>query len=327
MPENRYEEPLGAPAVPAPRPGQEHFTAPSDEGGLGAVDAVKTDETPTSLWRDAWNQMRRRPLFWIAGTVIVVVVLVAAFPGMFTSINPRVCDLSKALEGAQPGHPFGFDRQGCDIYSRTIYGARASVVVGVLATSMVVILGTTIGAIAGYYGKWFDTILSRVTDIFFAIPLVLGAIVIMSVSSNRTSLLVAGVLAIFGWTQIARITRGTVLSVKNNEFVTAAISLGMGRGQILLRHVLPNSAAPIIVYATVALGQFIVAEATLSFLGIGLPPDVVSWGGDINAAQGAIRTDPEILLYPAGGLAVTVLGFMMMGDVVRDALDPKARKR
>ncbi|MEG3615663.1 ABC transporter permease [Isoptericola haloaureus] len=328
MPENRYE-PVGRSATPtpAPRPGQEHFTAPADEGGLGAVDAVATDETPTSLWRDAWHQMRRRPLFWVSGTVIVIVVLVAAFPGLFTSIEPRACDLTRALEGPQAGHPFGFDRQGCDIYSRTMYGARASVVVGVLATSMVVILGTTIGAIAGYYGKWFDTILSRITDIFFAIPLVLGAIVIMSIATNRTSFLVAFVLAVFGWTQIARITRGTVLSVKNNEFVTAAKSLGMGRGQILVRHVLPNSAAPIIVYATVALGQFIVAEATLSFLGIGLPPDVVSWGGDISAAQGAIRTDPEILLYPAGGLAVTVLGFMMMGDVVRDALDPKARKR
>ncbi|WP_402464245.1 ABC transporter permease [Isoptericola aurantiacus] len=324
MPENRYES---SPGSTTARPGQEHYTATFDEGGLGAVDAVRTDDAPTSLWRDAWREMRARWLFWVSAAVIVLVVLVAIFPGLFTSIDPRSCDLTKALEGPQAGHPFGFDRQGCDIYSRTVYGARASVVVGVLATTMVVIIGTTIGAIAGYYGKWFDTILSRITDIFFAIPLVLAAIVIMSVTTNRTSFLVAFVLALFGWTQIARITRGTVMSVKNNEFVTAARSLGMSRGQILVRHVLPNSAAPIIVYATVALGQFIVAEATLSFLGIGLPPSVVSWGGDISAAQGAIRTNPEILLYPAGGLALTVLGFMMMGDVVRDALDPKARKR
>ncbi|MCK0116864.1 oligopeptide transport system permease protein [Isoptericola sp. CG 20/1183] len=326
MPENRYENP-GGPVTPSPRPGQERYVAPVDEGGLGAVDAVKADDAPTSLWRDAWLQMRSRWLFWVSAVIIVLVVLVAAFPGLFTSLDPRVCNLAQALEPPQAGHPFGFDRQGCDIYTRTIYGARASVVVGVLATTMVVVLGTAIGAIAGYYGKWFDTILSRITDIFFAIPLVLAAIVIMSVTTNRTSFTVAFVLALFGWTQIARITRGTVLSVKNNEFVTAARSLGMGRGQILWRHVLPNSAAPIIVYATVALGQFIVAEATLSFLGIGLPPSTVSWGGDISAAQGAIRTAPEILLYPAGGLALTVLGFMMMGDVVRDALDPKARKR
>ncbi len=319
MPENRY--------VPAPRPGQEHFTAPVDEGGLGAVDAVDTSDAPSSFWRESWREMRRRPMFWAAATIILVVVTVAAFPGLFTSLGPRQCDLAMSLQGPQPGHPFGFDFQGCDIYSRTMYGARASVLVGVLATTMVIVLGTSIGAVAGYYGGWFDTILSRITDIFFAVPLVLAAIVVMSVSTNRTSFTVALVLALFGWTSIARITRGTVMSVKNNEFVTAAKSLGMGRGAILLRHVLPNAAAPIIVYATVALGTFIVAEATLSFLGIGLPPSVVSWGGDISKAQNSIRVAPEILFYPAGGLALTVLGFIMMGDVVRDALDPKARKR
>jgi oligopeptide transport system permease protein len=324
MPDN-YSLPSGGPATP--RPGQEHFTAEVDEGGLGAVDAVKTDSAPSSFWSEAWREMRSRWLFWVAAAIILLVVLVAAFPGLFTDLNPRACDLSRSLDGPTSGHPFGFDRQGCDIYTRTIYGARASVLVGIMSTSMVVALGALMGSIAGYYGKWFDTILSRVTDIFFAIPLVLAAIVIMSVTPNRTAFVVALVLALFGWPQIARITRGTVMSVKNNEFVTAATSLGMGRGRILRRHVLPNASAPIIVYATVALGQFIVAEASLSFLGIGLPPSVVSWGGDISQYQAAIRTAPEILLYPAGGLALTVLGFMMMGDVVRDALDPKARKR
>lgn len=315
------------PARVTPRPGQEHYAAPSDEGGLGAVDAVTTTAAPAGFWREAWRGMRRRPLFWVSGVLIVLVVLIAAFPGLFTSIDPRTCSLDDALAGPRGGHPFGFDRQGCDIYSRTMYGARASVTVGILTTAFVVVLGTLMGALAGYFGGWADTLLSRLTDIFFAIPLVLAAIVIMSVTSERTALTVAVVLASFGWTSIARITRGTVMSVKNNEFVTAARSLGMGRTGILLRHVLPNSAAPIIVYATVALGTFIVAEATLSFLGIGLPPSIVSWGGDISQAQGAIRTNPEILLYPAGALALTVLGFIMMGDVVRDALDPKARTR
>ncbi|WP_159794010.1 ABC transporter permease [Puerhibacterium puerhi] len=310
-----------------PRRGQEHFVAPVDEGGLGAVDAVSTTQAPKSLWGDAWAHMRGNVLFWVAGAVIALVVVVAVAPGLFTSIGPRACDLSQSLSGPAAGHPFGFDFQGCDIYSRTVYGARASVVVGVLATAMVVVIGTIVGAIAGYFGGWFDTLLSRLTDIFFAVPLVLAAIVIMSLMSTRTSFTVALVLSLFGWPQIARITRGTVMSVKNNEFVTAARSLGMGRVGILLRHVLPNSTAPIIVYATVALGTFIVAEATLSYLGIGLPPSIVSWGGDISKAQNSIRVAPEILFYPAGGLALTVLGFIMMGDVVRDALDPKARKR
>jgi len=316
-----------APAGTAPRPGQEHVAQPLDDGALGAVDAVVTTSAPLGFWREAWRGMRRRPLFWVSAVLIVTVLLVAAFPGLFTSIDPRTCALSDALAPPRAGHPFGFDRQGCDIFSRTMYGARASVTVALLTTAIVAVVGTLTGAPAGYFGGWADTVLARLTDIFFAIPLVLAAIVIMSLASDRTALTVALVLASFGWPPIARIARGTVMSVKNNEFVTAARSLGMGRGGILVRHVLPNSAAPIIVYATVALGTFIVAEATLSFLGIGLPPSTVSWGGDISQAQGAIRTDPGILLYPAGALALTVLGFIMMGDVVRDALDPKARTR
>ncbi|MBO0900421.1 ABC transporter permease [Cellulomonas sp. zg-ZUI22] len=311
----------------APRPGQEHIARPASDDELGAVDAVRTTSAPAGFWREAWHGMRRRPLFWVSALLIVMVLLVAAFPGLFTSIDPRTCALSDALDAPRAGHPFGFDRQGCDIFSRTVHGARASVIVGVLTTLLVVAVGTTAGALAGYLGGWADTLLARVTDIFFAIPLVLAAIVIMSLSTRRTALTVALVLASFGWPPIARIARGTVMSVKNDEFVTAARSLGMSRPGILLRHVLPNAAAPVIVYATVALGTFIVAEATLSFLGIGLPPSVVSWGGDISQGQGAIRTNPEILLYPAGALALTVLGFIMMGDVVRDALDPKARTR
>ena len=200
--------------------------------------------------------------------------------------------------------------------------------VGVLTTVAVVILGTAIGAAAGFFGGFLDTLLSRLTDIFFAVPLVLAAIVVMQMfKEHRTIITVVVVLALFGWTNIARITRGAVMSVKNEEYVTAARALGASRMSILRSHILPNAAAPIIVYATVALGTFIVAEATLSFLGIGLPPTVVSWGGDISAAQASLRTQPMVLFWPAIALALTVLSFIMMGDVVRDALDPKARQR
>ena len=328
MPDNRYPSIPGDPSRRGPRSGQEHFAAPFDEGGLGAVDAVDTSAAPSSFWHEAWRELRAKPLFWIAAAIIVLVVTVALFPGLFTAQEPRSCALSQAFAGPAAGQPFGFDHQGCPIYSRVIYGARASVTVGVITTTLVVVAGAIIGSIAGYYGGKLDAVLSRLTDIFFAIPLVLAAIVIMSLTTNRTSTTVALILASFGWTSIARITRGSVMSVKNNEFVTAARSLGMSKVGILVRHVLPNSAAPIIVYATVALGTFIVAEATLSFLGIGLPPSTTSWGADISQyQQRAIRTNPEIIFYPAGALALTVLGFLMMGDVVRDALDPKSRKR
>lgn len=310
------------------RPGQDHFIAETDETGLGAVDAVADDSAPASQWRETWRALRSRPLFWASSALILLAVLMALVPQLFTSVDPRMCMLSNSLGEPQSGHPFGFDRQGCDIFARTVYGARASVMVGILTTALVVLVGTTIGAFAGYFGGILDTLLSRLTDIFFAVPLVLAAIVVMQVfKDHRTVITVVLVLGLFGWTNIARITRGAVLGVKNEEYVTAARAVGASRWKILSSHVLPNAAAPIIVYATVALGTFIVAEATLSFLGIGLPPSIVSWGGDISAAQASLRTRPMVLFYPAMALALTVLSFIMMGDVVRDALDPKARKR
>ncbi|MBD8028783.1 ABC transporter permease [Corynebacterium sp. Sa1YVA5] len=310
------------------RPGQDHFIAEEDETGLGAVDAVADDSAPTSMWGEAWNYLRRRPLFWVSSVLILLALALALVPQLFTSTDPQYCVLANSLDGPQPGHPFGFDRQGCDIFARTVYGARASVAVGVLTTLLVVLIGTVFGALAGFFGGWVDTILSRVTDMFFAIPLVLAAIVVMQMfKEHRTIVTVVLVLGLFGWTNIARITRGAVLSVKNEEYVTSARALGASKVKQLLSHIMPNAAAPIIVYATVALGTFIVAEATLSFLGIGLPPSIVSWGADIAKAQTSLRTQPMVLFYPAMALALTVLSFIMMGDVVRDALDPKARKR
>ena len=310
------------------RAGQEHFVSDVDETGLGAVDAVADESAPASMWGEAWKTLRKRPLFWISLTIIILAITLALFPGLFTSLDPRFCELNNSLADPAPGHPFGYDKQGCDIYSRVIYGARASVSVGIVTTVMVVLIGGTIGAAAGYLGGWLDSLLSRITDIFFAIPLLLAAIVFMQMfKDNRNVAMVITVLSLFGWTQIARIARGSVMSTKNEEYVTAARATGASRWRILTSHILPNAAAPIIVYATVALGTFIVAEASLSFMGIGLPPSVVSGGNDISAAQHVLRTKPMVLFYPAIALAITVLSFIMMGDVVREALDPKAKKK
>lgn len=309
-------------------PGQERWVSDTDETGLGAVDAVSDESAPRSAWGEAWLAMRRRPLFWVSAVIIALVLLVAFLPQLFTRVSPTFCELSNSLGSPTGEHIFGFDRQGCDIYARIIHGAGPSVTVGALTTLVVVIIGVVFGALAGYIGGWMDSLLSRVTDIFFAVPFVLGAIVFMQMfKDSRNIMMVVVVLAVFGWPQIARITRGAVLETKNGEFVTAARAIGVPEWRILLTHVLPNAAAPIIVYATVALGTFIVAEATLSFLGLGLPPDIVSWGGDIAKAQTSIRTDPMVLFIPSMALAITVLSFIMMGDVVRDALNPKGNKR
>ena len=310
------------------RAGQDHYVSDIDETGLGAVDAVPDEGAPSSMWGEAWKRLRVRPLFWFAAIIIFVAIMISLFPSLFTSQDPRYCELSRSLGGPELwSHPFGFDKQGCDIYSRVIYGARASVSVGVLTTIAVVIIGGTIGAIAGYVGGWIDALLSRITDVFFAIPLLLAAIVFMQMfKESRSIAMVVIVLSTFAWTSIARITRGSVMSAKNEEFVTAARATGASRGRILMSHIIPNSMAPIIVYATVALGTFIVSEASLSFMGIGLPSSVVSWGADISTAKDQLSDAPMVLFYPASALALTVLSFIMMGDAVREALDPKARK-
>jgi len=280
---------------------------------------------PRSLWSDAWHDLRRNPMFLVSAALILLLIIVAVFPGLFTSTDPMYCQLKLSNGGGAPGHPFGFDRQGCDIYSRVVHGARASVSVGILVTSGVVIIGGVIGALAAFYGGWLDSLLSRVTDVFFAIPLLLGAIVFLQAFPTRSLWTVVAAIMILGWPSVARIMRGAVISVKEADFVTAARALGASDMRILIRHILPNAIAPVIVVATISLGLFIVLEATLSYLGIGLPDSMVSWGGDINAAQASLRSAPHVLVYPSVALSITVLAFMLLGDAVRDALDPKLR--
>jgi oligopeptide transport system permease protein len=309
------------------RPEQAHFVASLEDTPIAAIDKLDESQKARSTWADAWDSMRRRPMFWISSVLILFIVFVALFPGIFTQVAPDSCALSVSNGAPVAGHPLGFTRQGCDVYSRIIFGTQASLTVGLLATLLVTLFGAIVGALAGFYGGVFDAIISRVGDIFFAIPTVLGAIVLMTVIPERTALSVALVLSVFAWPQVARIMRGSVLSARNSDYVTASVALGVSKAKILIRHVVPNAIAPVIVIATVSLGTFIVAEATLSFLGIGLPSNIMSWGNDIGQARTSIRTSPQVLIYPSIALSITVLSFLMLGDVVRDALDPKARAR
>ena len=279
----------------------------------------------SGFWRETFGGLHRRPKFAIAALLILFVVVVALFPALFTGADPGYADPGQSLLSPSAAHWFGTDLQGHDIYARTIYGARASITVGLGATLVVLVAGGALGALAGFYGGWLDTVVSRVADVFFGIPLLLAAIVLMQVMHHRTVWTVIAILALFGWPQIARITRGAVLEIRGSDYVLAAKALGMNRFGILLRHVLPNAIGPVIAVSTIALGLFIVTEATLSYLGVGLPPSVVSWGGDINVDQIRLRAGSPILFYPAGALAITVLAFMIMGDVLCDALDPSSR--
>ncbi|MCL6422026.1 ABC transporter permease [Brachybacterium sp. JHP9] len=315
-------------AAPAPRrlrANQDHFVAPLEETPLRAVDAVDTTAAPRSMWGEAWHNLVRNPIFLISAALIILLLIVAAVPGLFTSLDPTKGNLAISNQRPGEGHLLGTTRQGYDVWARIVYGTRTSLSVGFIAMIVSTAIGVVLGALAGYLGGWVDEVLSRITEIFFALPLVLGAIVAFNALQRPGIVTVALILAIFGWTNIARITRGSVIAVKSQDFITASTALGAGRFVNLVRHVLPNAIAPVIVTATVNLGVFIVAEATLSFLGLGTGG--VSWGGDISDARDALRTNPMMLFYPSAALALCVLSFIMLGDAVRDALDPKARKR
>ncbi|MFJ9248024.1 ABC transporter permease [Streptomyces sp. NPDC101776] len=304
---------------------EQQSSAASGGRAPGGPEGTGPQERPRSLWSDAWRDLRRNPVFIISALVILFLVVISLWPSLIASGNPLKCDLAKAQEGSQPGHPFGYDGQGCDVYTRTVYGTRTSVTVGVLATLGVAIFGSVLGGLAGFFGGIWDSILSRLTDIFFAIPVVLGGLVLLSVVTSNTVWPVIGFMVLLGWPQISRIARGSVITAKQNDYVQAARALGASNSRLLLRHITPNAVAPVIVVATIALGTYISLEATLSYLGVGLKPPTVSWGIDISAASQYIRNAPHMLLWPAGALAITVLAFIMLGDAVRDALDPKLR--
>lgn len=314
--------------MPEPKhPISEHFVAPFDETPVAAVDAVKIDEKKSNLWLDAWRDMRGRPMFWISAVIILFVLVVSLFPQLFTQVDPRTADLAMSKEGPSEGHPLGYTAQGEDVFSRVLYGTSTSVSVGVLVVLITFVVGTIAGSLAGYFGGWIDTIISRIGDIFFSIPYILAAVIVMTVFQEyRNPLTIAFAIGGFSWPVSARILRSEILRVRNADYVMASTALGLSKYKTLVRHVIPNSMAPLIVVTTLSLSAAIVAEAVLSFLGVGLPPaDYISWGNDISAAQRDLRNDPQLLLWPSLALATTVLGFVMLGEVVRDALDPKAR--
>ena len=187
----------------------------------------------------------------------------------------------------------------------------------------ILVVGVLIGALAGYFGGITDSILARFTDVFFGIPLLLGALILLTVTAQRTIFTVSLALVAFGWMTAMRLVRSSVIAIKHSEYVQAAQALGASTYRILVRHILPNALAPVIIYATISIGVFIAAEATLTFLGIGLQAPEISWGLQINLGQNVFLTSPYLVLFPAGFLSVTVLAFIMLGDALRDALDPK----
>jgi ABC-type dipeptide/oligopeptide/nickel transport system permease subunit len=282
-----------------------------------------------SLWGDVRYELVRKPVFWISLTLVVVILLMSFFPQLFASTSPNssgACQLANAREKPSAEHPFGFTVAGCDMWASLVWGAGKSVIVAILVTIGTVLLGVTLGTIAGYFGGFGDTLISRVTDVFFGLPFILGALVFLAIFPDRNIWTLTAVLTILGWTSLTRIMRGSVISTKQKDYVDAARAVGASDFFIIRKHILANSIAPVIVLATIGLGSFIGAEATLTFLGVGYQRPTVSWGLLVAEGQNlALAGFWHLLVLPASFIVITVLAFILLGDVLRDALDPRTR--
>ncbi|WP_329474580.1 ABC transporter permease [Kribbella sp. NBC_01510] len=280
----------------------------------------------------ALRRLRRDKVAMISLVVIVLIVLMAIFAPVFAAItghppNEQYRDIGLTPDGLPRGPNgtfwLGTDDLGRDILVRIAYGARVSLLVGVIATAITVAIGVVLGLAAGFLGGITDTVLARLIDVVLSVPFLLVAIALVSVTGPSLTVTVL-VIGFFSWASVARIVRGQVLSLREREFVEAARSLGAGDGRIMFVDVLPNVLAPVIVYTTLLIPVVIVTQATLSFLGLGLPPPTADWGGMISASQNYYTTAWWFILFPGLALLITTLAFNLFGDGVRDAFDPRA---
>lgn len=279
----------------------------------------------TSRWMSAFTQRRGRLL--AAAVCLAPLVVFLLYATTVEGQSPKTADLANSVqfEWGSYDHPFGFDIQGRDYYTRVVYGARVSVVIGLLVVGVDVVIAIILGGIAGFYAGKSDAVISRTADIFFALPVTLAGIVFLNVVGERGLLQVSAVLIFLGWPTLMRLMRSSVLSGKESDYVQAARALGANDLRIMRVHILPNGIAPVIVYATISVGIIISAEAALSFLGVGLQLPAISWGLMISDAQNRITTSPHLLAFPALYLSIVVLVFIILGDALRDALDPRLR--
>jgi peptide/nickel transport system permease protein len=295
---------------------------------VGSVRLGRADrERAPSVWLLAWRRFRRHKAGLVALVVLILEVLVAlAAPVLIPrelAIDPSPLNILQSPSGE---HWLGTDEVGRDIFARLIYASRISLSIGFLAVVVAIIVGTSVGALAGYFGGWFDNALMRVTDAILSIP-ALFFLIVLSVTlgpSVRTMIVVIGLLS---WMELARIIRANVLSLKRREFVEAARTMGAPSERIIRRHILPNTLAPIVVAATLGVGNALLTEASVSYLGLGVQPPQPSWGNMLYNAQSYFFNAPWITLYPGIMILITVLCINFVGDGLRDALDPRLKNQ
>ncbi len=284
---------------------------------------------PVKPYRASFAKQFLRSKNGVIGAVMVGLFLFCAlFAPLLTPYDPAVIDLSHKELAPSITHPMGTDNLGRDVFSRVVHGTRISLRVGVIAMVISIVIGTFLGGAAGFFGGTLDSVVMRLTDVFLALPAAILALAVMAVFENPSVNKIFIVLGLIGWTTVARLVRSRVLEIRNEEYILAAAALGFSRMRTLLWHVLPNAAAPIIVAATIGIAGNILTEAWLSFLGLGAPPHVPSWGRMIIEGQSYLVTasKPWMYVFPGTALFFTVIGFNMLGDGLRDVLDPTLKE-
>lgn len=282
-------------------------------------------ERGASLWMDAWRRLRKNRLA-VAGAVLLAMVVVLSLAGPWFSPYSFE-DQDTALGAAPPSgaHWFGTDPLGRDLLTRVLYGGRISLLVGVAATSVSLLIGVLYGALAGFAGGRVDAVMMRVVDVLYALPFTIFVIILM-VFFGRNFILLFLAIGAVEWLTMARIVRSQVLSIREKEYIEAAQVLGLSRRRIILRHILPNTLGPVIVYVTLTIPQVMLVEAFLSFLGLGVQPPMSSWGILIREGVETMEEFPWLLVFPSVALSLTLFSLNFLGDGLRDALDPRASK-
>lgn len=282
------------------------------------------EDKAVSPWKEAWRSFKKNKIALVGLSIVSFFILIAIFADLLAPYNYKDVNLSDKHIAPSAEHWFGTDEFGRDILSRIIHGARISLWVGFFSVAGSVIVGSLLGIVAGYYGKWVDGIISRIFDILLAFPSILLAIAVVSVlGPSLKNALIA--IAIINVPTFGRLLRSRVLSVKEEEYITAARAIGMSDFRILVHHILPNSLAPIIVQGTLAIATAIIEAAALGFLGMGAQPPTPEWGKMLADSKDFIIQAPWTVLFPGLAIMLTVLGFNLMGDGLRDALDPRMK--
>lgn len=285
---------------------------------------VSTQEEVSGPWRDAWKAFRKNKTAMFGLGLIVFFIMIAFLAPVIAPFDYKEQQLMERLQAPSSVHWFGTDDLGRDLFTRVLYGARISLWVGFFSVVGSVIVGTALGILAGYYGKWLDMLISRVFDIVLAFPSILLAIAIVAIlGPSLQNALYA--IAIVNIPTYGRLVRSKVLTLKSEEYITAARAIGMKNGRILISHILPNSITPIIVQGTLGIAMAIIEAAALGFLGMGAQPPDPEWGKMLSDSRQFIQKAPWTVIFPGISIMLTVLGFNLMGDGLRDAMDPKMK--